>query len=261
MAMAPSTSTAGGVQSVERALGVLEVLASGDGAGMGVSDLAAATGLPAATVHRLLATLVARGYAAQQAGTRKYALGSMLVGLGAAAGRRLGAWARPWLAELVELSGETVNLAVLEGDAVVYVSQVPSHRHTVRMFTEVGRRLLPHTTAVGKALLAVRPRSEVEGILGRTGLPARTAHTITSREALLAELDTVATRGWAVDDEEEELGVRCIAVPVPGVDAAISVSGPSGRIDADLQGRVLPAMQRTAKALSQALAGPPPLAR
>jgi IclR family acetate operon transcriptional repressor len=243
------------VQSVERALDLLEVLAAADGDEMGVSDLAAATGLPGATIHRLLATLVARGYAVRQPDSRKYALGSMLVGLGASAGRRLGAWARPWLAELVELSGETANLAVLEGDAVVYVSQVPSAAHKVRMFTEVGRRLLPHTTAVGKTLLAFRPRREVERLLGRTGLPPHTPRSITSVEVFLAELECIAARGWAFDDEEEEQGVRCLAVPVlsaEGAAAALSISGPSGRIDPPLQARVLPEMQRIATALSEA---------
>jgi IclR family acetate operon transcriptional repressor len=250
------TRQGGGVQAVERAFDVLELLATGDGEGMGVSDLARGTGLPVATIHRLLATLVARGYAVQQTGSRRYTLGSMLVGLGASAGRRLGAFARPWLAEIVEVSGETANLAVLEGDAVVYVSQVPSQRHTVRMFTEVGRRLAPHSTAVGKALLAFRPRPEVERIVARTGLPPRTPRTITSRAAFLAALDEVTAQGWAVDDEEQELGVRCLAVPVlaDGVPAAaLSVSGPSGRLDAELQARVLPAMQRVAAELSEAL--------
>lgn len=249
-----STNGTHGVQSIERALDLLEVLARADGEEMGVSELRAATGLPAATIHRLLATLVARGYAAQQAETRKYALGSMLVGLGASAGRRLGTWARPWLAELVESCGETANLAVLEGDAVVYVSQAPS-RHRMRMFTEVGRRLLPHTTAVGKALLAFRPRADVERMIARTGLPPHTPRTITTREAFIAELEQVAGRGWALDDEEEELGVRCMAVPVfggGGPAAALSISGPSGRMDAALQARALPQMQRIAAELSHA---------
>jgi IclR family acetate operon transcriptional repressor len=244
-----------GVQSVARALDLLEVLAGADGDEMGVSDLATATGLPGATIHRLLATLVARGYVVQQPDSRKYVLGSMLVGLGASAGRRLGAWARPWLVELVALSGETANLAVLEGDAVVYVSQVPSAAHKVRMFTEVGRRLLPHTTAVGKALLAFRPRDEVERLLARTGLPPHTPRTITSAEVFLAELDRVRGRGWSFDDEEEEQGVRCVAVPVLSggtAAAALSISGPSGRIDGALQARVLPEMRRIAVVLSEA---------
>lgn len=251
----PAAGPGAGVQAVERALDLLEVLAGADGAEMGISDLVAATGLPGATIHRLLATLVARGYAVQQADSRKYVLGSMLVGLGASAGRRLGTWARPWLAELVQLSGETANLAVLEGDAVVYVSQVPSAAHKVRMFTEVGRRLLPHTTAVGKALLAYRPRPEVEALLARTGLPPHTPRSITSADCFLAELDRVRARGWAFDDEEEEQGVRCMAVPVlspEGAAAALSISGPSGRLDTAVQARVLPEMRRIAAALSDA---------
>jgi IclR family acetate operon transcriptional repressor len=243
-----------GVQSVERALELLEALAE-PGEAQGVSELARATGLPVATIHRLLATMVSRGYVRQDARSHKYTLGSHLIRLGEAAARDFAQFARPYLAELMEASGETANLAMLEDGQVAYVAQVASRHHRVRMFTEVGRRVHPHTSGVGKVVLAFRPRVEVEALLARTGLPKRTPRTITDPARFLAELDKVAAQGYATDSGEEEVGVRCLAVPVFGVGgsvAAMSVSAPEGRLqDRDIE-RVLPEMLRISAALSAA---------
>ncbi|NUS08058.1 MAG: IclR family transcriptional regulator [Nonomuraea sp.] len=220
------------VQSVERALDVLEALAE-HGGEAGLSEIAARTGLPYGTIHRLLQTLLARGYVRQES-DRRYALGGGLVRLGGIAESMVGVWAQPYLAKMVELSGETANLAVLEGDFVVYVAQVPSPRR-LRMFAEVGRRVLPHSTAVGKALLAGRPAAEAVAVFERTGMPRRTPNTITDVGDMLTELGRVRDRGYAMDLGEEELGVHCLAVPVQDGDrvvAAMSVSGPAERIDA-----------------------------
>ncbi|MEV5895207.1 IclR family transcriptional regulator [Nonomuraea fuscirosea] len=220
------------VQSVERALDVLEALAE-HGGEAALSEIAARTGLPYGTIHRLLRTLLARGYVRQES-DRRYALGGGLVRLGGIAESMVGVWAQPYLAKMVELSGETANLAVLEGDFIVYVAQVPSPRR-LRMFAEVGRRVLPHSTAVGKVLLAGRPAAEAVAVFERTGMPRRTPNTITDLPAMLAELGAVKARGYAMDLGEEELDVHCLAVPVldgERVVAAMSVSGPAGRIDA-----------------------------
>jgi IclR family acetate operon transcriptional repressor len=139
---------------------------------------------------------------------------------------------RPFLARLVDLSGETANLAVLEGDHVVYVAQVPS-AHRLRLFAEVGRHVPAHSTAVGKVLLGGLDELDAAEVLRRAGLPRRTPRTLTSAAAVLAAARTAAAAGFAVDDEEEETGVRCLAVPVLDGDrvvAAMSVSGPSTRV-------------------------------
>ncbi|MGI5269998.1 IclR family transcriptional regulator [Nonomuraea sp. CA-218870] len=220
------------MQSVERALDVLEALAEYGGEA-GLSEIAARTGLPYGTIHRLLQTLLARGYVRQES-DRRYALGGGLVRLGGVAEGMVGVWAQPHLTRMVELSGETANLAVLEGDFIVYVAQVPSPRR-LRMFAEVGRRVLPHSTAVGKVLLAWRAAEEAVTLLERTGMPRRTPNTITAAPAMLDELGLVRDRGYALDLGEEELGVHCLAVPVRDgarVVAAMSVSGPADRIDA-----------------------------
>jgi IclR family acetate operon transcriptional repressor len=248
---------AGGVQSVERAFQLLEVLAEAGGVST-LSDLATASGLPMPTIHRLVRTLVQQGYVRQDT-ARRYTLGPRLIRLGETAGRLLGSWARPFLAELMETTGETANLAVLEAGEVVYVGQVPS-RHSMRMFTEVGRRVQPHCTAVGKVLLAQLPQQEAVAVLGSGPLPAHTVHTVTSPEALLDQFEEARRDGYAVDDQEQEIGVRCIAVVVPGAPTptALSISGPEARVRA-LESRagaraLIPEMQEIATRLGAALA-------
>ncbi|MCU1664420.1 MAG: IclR family transcriptional regulator, acetate operon repressor [Pseudonocardiales bacterium] len=244
----------GGVQSLDRAFALLEHMADAGG-DVALSELAVRSGLPLPTIHRIVRTLVASGYV-RQLPSRRYALGPRLIGLGDAASRMLGEWARPQLAQLVDQAGETANLAMLDGDAVVYVAQVPS-RHSMRMFTEVGRRVPVHCTGVGKVLLAQLPPPQVHAILVRAGMPAQTPHTITDPERLARELDRIRHQGYAVDDAEQELGVRCVAVAVPGgrSTTALSVSGPETRVTWDLVERIVPLLQQAAAALAGHLDG------
>jgi IclR family transcriptional regulator, acetate operon repressor len=245
--------TGAGVQSVERAFELLEAMAEAGGQ-TSLSELAATSGLPLPTIHRLVRTLVSSGYV-RQLPSRRYALGPGLIRLGDSASRLLGDWARPHLADLVDHVGETANMAILDGDQVVYVSQVPS-RHSMRMFTEVGRRVYAHCTGVGKALLAQLPPAQARALVIRAGMPAQTEHTITDPDVLAAELDRIRAQGYAVDDGEQELGVRCVAVPVRGgpAAAAISVSGPDTRVTREAVTRVVPVLRAAASALSEELA-------
>jgi len=243
---------AASVQSVDRAFAVLEALAA-DERPVGIAELVDLTGLPQGTVHRLLQSLHQRGYVRRDA-ARKYSLGTSAVRLADAAQRAMVRSARPHLAELVAISGETANLAVLEGDDVVYVAQVPSP-HTLRMFAEVGRHVPPHSTAVGKVLLAGMPRERALAVLRRTGLAARTPTTITDLDAFGTELDLVTVQGWAADEEEQEAGVRCVAVPVgaPGAAlAALSLSGPADRFAGGRTAGLVEEMQRVARAFTDA---------
>jgi IclR family acetate operon transcriptional repressor len=148
----------GGVQSLERAFGLLELVAAQRGA-MSLSELASASGLAPATLHRLARTLVDLGYLRQEP-SRRYALGPRLSLLAESSSTMLNSVALPHLSHLVDEIGETANLAMLDGDRVAYVAQAPG-RHSMRMFTEVGRRVLPHCTAVGKALLATSSDADV----------------------------------------------------------------------------------------------------
>ncbi|OAA29046.1 transcriptional regulator, IclR family [Frankia sp. EI5c] len=242
---AAAAGRAGVVQSVDRALHLVELLAAA-GNGAGLADLARAAGLPQPTVHRLLRALHERGWVRQDA-DRRYAPGARLIGLGNAAQRLLAAGAQPFLREAVAVSGETANLAVLEADQVVYVAQAASP-HRLRMFTEVGNRAPAHSTGVGKAMLAFLPEPTVRAMLARAGLPRRTASTITDPADFAAELADIRQRGYATDDGEEEVGVRCVAFPLTDpagrAVAALSVSGPAARIPAgsvdDLAARLRP---------------------
>jgi IclR family acetate operon transcriptional repressor len=250
--MAVNGRTTDGVQSLERAFLHLELMAEAGGE-VALSRLARDSGMPLSSIHRLVRTLVARGYV-RQLPSRRYVLGPRLIHLGEMASRALGTWARPHLSRLVDTIGETANLAMLDGDRVVYAAQVPS-RHSMRMFTEVGRRVHLHCTGVGKVLLAGLPEDDVRAVLARAGMPAQTPRTLTDLEVLLAEVRQVAARGYAIDDGEQELGVRCVAVPVPGgaPAAAISVSGPEGRLSLDGVPRVASLLQSAAAALAAEL--------
>jgi IclR family acetate operon transcriptional repressor len=238
------------VQSLDRAFAILEIMADAGGV-IGLSQLAAEAKLPLATIHRLVRTLVDLGYVRQEP-SRQYSLGPRLMRLADASTKRLGAIASPYLTAVVEALGESVNLAVLDGDEIVYVAQVQPSTNFMRMFTEVGRRTTPHSTAVGKAILASRPDRDVRDLLERIGMPRRTEHTITTPAAFLADLERTRQRGYALDDGEQELGVRCVAVPVPDAPRpmALSVSGPLTRMTDALVARAAPILRETATQIS-----------
>jgi IclR family acetate operon transcriptional repressor len=243
------TPRAGGVQSLDRAFELLELMAAAGGE-VALSQLASASGLPVPTIHRIVRTLVASGYVLQMP-SRRYALGPRLIGLGKSASQTVEAWASPHLITLADTSGETANLAMLDVDMVVYVAQVASSRHTMRMFTEVGRRVYAHCTGVGKALLAQLPEEDVRHIVTVAGMPAITEHSITEVGRLLEELATVRTQGYAVDDGEQELGVRCVSVPVTGSStSAVSVSGPASRVTHEAVPSLLPLLRAAADGLA-----------
>lgn len=243
----------GGVQSIARAFGLLEVMAESGGI-VGLSDLAQRSGLALPTIHRLLRTLVGLGYVRQEP-SRKYALGPRLVLLGDGASRLLGARAAPELAQLVESLGESANLAMLDGHEIVYVAQAPG-RHAMRMFTEVGRRAAVHCTAVGKAMLARLPESRVDELLQRAGMDAQTPNTITKPRTLKRELVRIRADGYAVDNQEQELGVRCVGVALPGepARAAVSISAPVGRLGDELIPVAVPLLRDAAARLAVELA-------
>jgi IclR family transcriptional regulator, acetate operon repressor len=256
--LAESTATAGrsakqSVQSVERAFLLLEAMADADGV-MGVSTLASETGLPLPTIHRLVRTLVDLGYVHQDS-SRRYVLGPRLIRLGERSARSLTFLARPHLLQLADQLEETVNLAMLDNDQIVYVAQAPSKKHSMRMFTEVGKRVSPHCTAVGKAIFATMSTSAVEEILKRTGMARMTEYTITDRDAFIERLQTVRVEGYALDEGEQEVGVHCVAVAVTDTPAklALSVSGPVSRMTEEFVARAVPTLKAAALALEAEL--------
>lgn len=242
----------GGVQSVERVFELLELITDAGGE-VTLSELSASTDLPLPTIHRLLRTLVMKGYA-RQLPNRRYALGPRLIRLGEGANKQLGALARPQLKMLVDRLGETSNMAVLDSDMVVYIAQVPSS-HSMRMFTEVGRRAHTHDTGVGKAILAQLDNETVRNIVTRAGMPTPTEKSIGSVEQLLEELANIRERGYSIDEQEQELGVRCFAMAVPNAPTptAISVSGPISRVDESFADKAVPLLRSAAQAISDDL--------
>ncbi len=257
-----SEAAGNGVQSIERALDLLECLArSSDW--MGISELSAATGQPVGTVHRLLMTLMAREYVIRDSRTRRYALGPAFRLLAGVA-LQTPNWseiATPYLRELVEISGETANLAVMERDRAVYVAQAQPTR-MVRMFTELGNRVPLYNTGCGKVLLAFQTERVLNSYLSENSLVAYTLTTITDTETLRTELARVRERGYAIDNEEQEEGVRCLSVPVYGpsnhrVVAAISISGPSSRLDNTRIDSMLPHLRRVSSELTATLTEAP----
>ena len=151
---------------------------------------------------------------------------------------------------------------MLEGSSVTYVAQVPG-RHSMRMFTEVGRRVQPHCTAVGKAMLAELPDDEARAVLGRIRLARHTPATVTDVAAVVDGLAEVRRRGYAMDEGEQEVGRALRRGRRPPGDAsvgahlrlAVSVSGPEPRMTDDVVARAVPLLQRTAASLARAIAG------
>ena len=244
------------VQSVDRALDLLEALTAAEGE-VSITALAGRTKLHVSTVHRLLATLLRRGYVRQNPDTSRYYAGAKLAAFGDGRGRfnELRLAARPILRTLVDLTRETANLSVLDDTAAVYIETAASPQ-VVRLFTVVGNRVPLHATGAGKALLAALPAPRREGILDRTALEPHTAKTIVDRAALAKVLETARANGYALDDEEFDDGVRCIAVPVGPVGApiaALSISGPASRLTRQRCIEFVPQLRRCAQELAEAV--------
>ena len=243
------------VHSVGRALAILESLSRSDYE-LGVSEIADITGLAMGTVHRLLATLAYHGYVRQNAQNRRYGPGAKLLSVAAAAHERIGAISRPYLTRLMQTSQETANLAILESNSTLYIEQVPPPR-MLRIFTEPGNRTPLHTAGTGKVLLAYQKPSVIESIIERTGLAPVTPNSITDPATLLEVLQQIRDQGYAMDVEEQEEGVCCLATPVFTPDgkilAAMSVSGLKDRLSMTRLRGLVPQIKSIAAALSRTI--------
>jgi DNA-binding IclR family transcriptional regulator len=233
--MANGEGPAALVQSVDRAVSVLEFLARhGE---MGITELAAALGVHKSTAFRLVSVLDTRGLVEQTGDRGKYRLGFGIVRLAGATAAQmdLSKESRPVCERLAAEVGETVNVAILDGGYAINVSQVRGAA-TVATINWVGQRTPLHATSSGKVLLAHQPTAAQDELLSRP-LTRYTPRTITDVEALRVELDKVVRADWASTADELEIGLNAVAVPVRGMDgtvvAALSVSGPSYRLTTD----------------------------
>ena len=221
------------VQALDRALTILGLLAGGDGTTL--SDLAQKAGLAPSSAYRLLQTLAQRGYVEFLERDQLWAIGVEAFRTGMAFQRRysIASVGRGILHDLAQTSGETANIAIFEGGEIVFVAQVESPE-PIRAFFRSGERRAAHASGIGKALLAELPRRAVERHIAERGLERFTPRTLSEPDALFADLARAHVRGWALDDEERNAGMRCIAAaifnefgdPVAG----LSVSGPVERL-------------------------------
>jgi len=249
----------GGVQSVDRALSIIETLAEDD-EGYRLSDLAVRTGLSTSTVHRLLATLEKRRFVQFDRYESKWHVGAQSFAVGATFARRRNfvAQAMPYLRKLRDLTRETANLAVVDDESIIVLTRIES-REIMRSLTKVGGRVAMVASGVGKAVLATYSDQDVNAIIRRQGMPRLTEKSIVRPGELFKELQTVRRQGYAVDDEEARIGLRCVAAVVYNDCgeplAAISVSGMTSRVTDDRLPALGAIVREVAVELTLALGG------
>jgi len=241
------------LSSVAAAIKLLKAFTE-DETEFGISGLAKRLGLAKSTIHRLATTLVADGLLEQDPQSGKYRLGIALFRLGALVRRRMDVSneARPFLFDLRKKTNETVHLAILDGTEIMYVYYLESTQ-AIRMRSDLGGRKPAYCTAEGQAILAFGPSDVVDRVT-RGGLRARTPQTITDAGKLAKALALVRQRGYAMDDEESEIGMRCIAAPIRNdggeVVAAVGVAGPVSRLTKKTLASFAPHVIGTAAAIS-----------
>ena len=254
-------ASAGAVQSLDRALKLLKLVASADG--LSLTELSQRAGFPPSTAHRLLMTLQSHGMVDFIEERQQWAVGVEAYRIGSAFQRRaqVAEVGRAVMHDLMEASGETVNLAIADEGEVVFISQVETHE-AIRAFFRPGSRGPMHASGIGKALLAELSEQKLKAQLEAKGLAGFTGNTIVDTARLASELETTRKRGWALDDEERTLGMRCIAAPIYNeygeAIAGISVSGPSVRIPDERIGELGPQVKRAAEKITKSIGGRAP---
>ncbi|UOR00887.1 IclR family transcriptional regulator [Leucobacter allii] len=227
--------------------------------GMVLTDIVKATGLPVSTTHRLLNIVVTTGFAAFDSATKRYTLGVRIFELASRVRsvQTISQIARPLMRELADLTGETIQLAVLADGSAMFLEKVGADR-SITIRGTVGQREPLWATSTGKVLLAALEPEELETTLAGLELRAYTEHTITSRERLLETIAQVAEQDWALTDEEYDRDVRAIAVPVRNSDdrvaAALCIAGPKYRLDVGTLEGWLPELRETAHRIGVQLA-------
>lgn len=222
------------VQSAERIFQVMEILA--DNGEMGLMELSAALGLHKSTVHRLLMSLIYMGYAKQNEATQKYMLSYKVVSMAGKVLERTDILqvAKPYLERLSDISGEAVHLVQREENNILYIYKIEAKVGTIRMVSHVGMVHPMYCSGVGKAIMATLPEDEVKQIWNESIIEKKTDKTITDYAKMQEILEEVRENGYALDDEENEKGVRCIAACLYGhqreVKYAFSISGPTSRM-------------------------------
>jgi DNA-binding IclR family transcriptional regulator len=249
------------VQAIERASSILDVLGQSP-QGISIRDLSAKIDLPKGTTHRLLASLSYFGYVRQDQKTRNYFLGFKLVELGQLLLGQLDLRkeAEFLLKDLAERTKETVHMVILDQNEIVYIDKVETDQNSsgLRMASKIGLRNPVHSCAVGKVLLAHFSEEELNQFIKEKGLQKRTENTIIDPIRLKEHLKSVQRQGYAIDDEENEKGIRCVAAPIYNeagrAVAAISISGPAFKVTRNvIQESFKKEVMETASKISQRL--------
>ncbi len=245
------------VQSVERSLRILELMAE-RGQPLSLSDISHHLKLKISTAHRLLKTLIICGFAQQDPYSGKYLLGikNFTIGYNALYSLDIRNVARPFLHQLVARYHETASLGILDQGDLIYIDQVESEK-MVKMLARLGSRLPAHSHAVGKVLLSALSETELELFLKNKKLEKFTENTINSAEQLKKELYTIRKQSYALDLEETELGIRCVAAPVFNhlghATAAVGISAPSSRVSSTYLNELAGAVKQAGKEISMRL--------
>ncbi|HEA69670.1 MAG TPA: IclR family transcriptional regulator [Desulfobacterales bacterium] len=222
------------MKSLHKTLDIIDVVAQAGE--IGIRDISTKTGFPPATIHRIASTLVKRRYLSQHPVTKRYALSFRFLELGTRVQEQfdLSAIARPHLQQLMNDTQESANLVIQDGDEVVYIDQVKSEKSMLKIFTRLGARVPLYNTGVGKMLLSQWGESDIDSYLDRTDRKPFTSNTLVKRDEIIKELKQNSRRGFSVDNEEMENGVRCVAALIfdhkGKVTAAVSISGAAMRI-------------------------------
>lgn len=254
-----AVTATGQVQSLTRGLSLLEALAKAE-SGLSLTDLARAVELAPSTTHRLLATLEKMGYVYQGGELGRWYVGlhAFTVGSSFLANRDFVAQSHPYLRRLMEQSGETANLGILDGTEAVFIDQVQC-RETMRTIVKLGSRVPLHASGVGKAIFAALPDEQIDAIMKVKGLPRITANTITVPETMWASIRVIRQRGYSFDDEEHLPGTRCVASPIYDEHAetlgALSLAGPSSRLPDERIKQLGPLVAHGAEELTRRLGG------
>lgn len=248
--------------AVERALAMLESV-SQDPEGLSNAQISRKLQIPKSSASYILRTLEKQAYLNRDKETGKYRVGLKILSLsrGALSGIDVREVALPIMRHLMEKTHLTCHLAILDGPEAVYIEKVEPQGF-IRMDTWVGRRMRVHATSVGKALVAYIPPQQLEKIISGSGMEKRTAKTITSLPRLVKELERVRAQGYAVDDEENNLGARCVGAPVfnqqGAIEASLGLSGTIHQVNEQTMPRILEALKDAARHVSMQLGYRPP---
>ncbi len=249
----------GNVQSLTRALSIIKTIGS-EGDGATLTDIARTTKLAPSTAHRLLTTLQQAQFVRFEAEGARWFIGieAFVAGNAFLQTRDIVRAARPYLRRLMEQSGETANLGIIDDDMAVYMGQVES-RQTMRAICRPGGRVFLHSSALGKSMLALMPAGEVTRILASKGMTRLTQRTVVTPTLMNAQLAEVRASGYAVDDEEYSPGLRCVAAAVADEVGqplgAVSISGPTVRVTRERLRDLGPLVRSIADELSMELGG------